>query len=55
MGENMFIPGFETLKTVKIDMRLFSIGDVYFEWEYFEKFYFEMVISNLISKVLFRK
>ena len=47
----MWFPGFETLKTVKIDMRLFSIGDVYFEWEYFENGYLETVISNLILKV----
>jgi len=31
------------------------IGEVYFEWDYFENGYFETVISNSISKRQFRK
>ena len=31
------------------------IGEVYFEWDYFENGYFKTVISNSISKRQFRK
>ncbi len=37
------------------EVKLLRVGEVYFEWDYFENGYFETVISNSISKRQFRK